>query len=306
MFTLRRSQQALLALCLPLSSLFSQELPFRTYSTVDGLAHNRVKRVVADSNGFLWFCTSDGVSRFDGSRFATFGTAQGAPFTSANDLLELSHGLYWIATNGDGVIRFDAGIGLAPTGPDARKARFQQMLVSRDSAANRVNVLFRDRAGTVWLGTDGGLFKTTGVKGNPKMLPVPIGIPSHADRLLQIWSIVEDQEHCLWLGTRFGLVRMMPGGRKVHYRITPRSATDLVASLLLRNDSTLWIGHQAGLLIFRPPSLAEVGLSQAPLQRDDVLMQARLAGSRPHLAGLPSRRGSAQFYQVGGRGQETW
>ncbi|HEY2971100.1 MAG TPA: hypothetical protein VGJ48_01180 [Pyrinomonadaceae bacterium] len=28
----------------------------------DGLAHNRIKRFVQDSHGFLWFCTADGLS----------------------------------------------------------------------------------------------------------------------------------------------------------------------------------------------------------------------------------------------------
>ena len=43
-----------------------ERLPIKTYTTADGLAHNVVNRVVRDSRGFLWFCTREGLSRFDG------------------------------------------------------------------------------------------------------------------------------------------------------------------------------------------------------------------------------------------------
>ena len=42
-------------------------VPSRVYTTADGLAHNVVNRIVADSHGYLWFCTREGLSRFDGS-----------------------------------------------------------------------------------------------------------------------------------------------------------------------------------------------------------------------------------------------
>lgn len=34
----------------------SEQLAIKTYNTDTGLAHNRVKRIVQDSHGFLWFC----------------------------------------------------------------------------------------------------------------------------------------------------------------------------------------------------------------------------------------------------------
>ena len=57
----------------------TERLPIRIYATADGLAHNKVNRIVKDSRGFLWFCTAEGLSRFDGYAFANFGTDQGLP-----------------------------------------------------------------------------------------------------------------------------------------------------------------------------------------------------------------------------------
>ncbi|MGA2591005.1 MAG: hypothetical protein ABSH32_13885 [Bryobacteraceae bacterium] len=49
----------------------------RIYTTADGLAGNTIDRIVTDSHGFLWFCTREGLSRFDGYQFYNFGVAQG-------------------------------------------------------------------------------------------------------------------------------------------------------------------------------------------------------------------------------------
>lgn len=46
---------------------------FRQYSTRDGLASNTQNgRMFEDSRGFMWFCTNNGLSWFDGARFHTF------------------------------------------------------------------------------------------------------------------------------------------------------------------------------------------------------------------------------------------
>jgi ligand-binding sensor domain-containing protein len=60
----------LLAAVVP-SSAGAERLPIRIYTTEQGLAHARVRRIVRDARGFLWFCTADGLSRFDGLEFVT-------------------------------------------------------------------------------------------------------------------------------------------------------------------------------------------------------------------------------------------
>ncbi len=89
------------------SSAAAERLPIHTYTTDDGLAHARVRRIVRDPRGFLWFCTIDGLSRFDGAGFVTYRTGDGLPDPWVTDLLPTRDGAYWVATNG-GVARFDA------------------------------------------------------------------------------------------------------------------------------------------------------------------------------------------------------
>src|SRR5215510_10686104 len=78
----------------------AQQLPLKSYTTADGLAHNGVNRIVKDSRGFLWFCTREGLSRFDGYSFTNYGVEQGLPSAEVNDLLQTREGEYWVATGG--------------------------------------------------------------------------------------------------------------------------------------------------------------------------------------------------------------
>ena len=70
----------------------AERLPLKIYTTADGLGHNAVERIVRDSRGFLWFCTFEGLSRFDGYGFTTYGIDQGLPSPVVHDLLETRSG----------------------------------------------------------------------------------------------------------------------------------------------------------------------------------------------------------------------
>src|SRR5262249_14656449 len=103
----------------------AERLPIKIYTTADGLPHDQANRIVRDSKGFLWFCTSEGLSRFDGYTFTNYGTAQGLPNRQIIDLLETRSGVYWVATAG-GLCRFNPAAPLQPRRNDAssREPRF--------------------------------------------------------------------------------------------------------------------------------------------------------------------------------------
>jgi ligand-binding sensor domain-containing protein len=227
----------------------AERLPIKVYTTADGLAHNRVKRIVQDSRGFLWFCTADGLSRFDGYQFTNLGVDDGLPAPSINDLVETTDGVYWIATNSAGVVRFDLLAGTRP-GKGGTQPRFRRYPVSREPVSNRVNVLHRDPAGILWVGTDGGLCRMNDGGGEKAFRPVALGIPSHPDIQVQVFALIEDREGSLWIGTKFGLVRRSFDGRMTHYQIQPSGGDDSVLALLADSNDRLWVGHRAGLIGF--------------------------------------------------------
>jgi ligand-binding sensor domain-containing protein len=59
--------------------LHARRLPIKTYTTADGLARDAVYCIVEDSHGFMWFCTAEGLSRFDGYQFTNYRTEQCLP-----------------------------------------------------------------------------------------------------------------------------------------------------------------------------------------------------------------------------------
>src|SRR5262245_12932493 len=125
-------------LLLVLAPTYAHQLPIRTYTSADGLAQDLVKRIVLDSRGFLWFCTGDGLSRFDGSRFVTYDASLGLSYPSVNDLLETSDGVYWIATNGGGVFLFNPNAHKSTQAGNTSSLFFNYQ-VGRSAQTNRVN-----------------------------------------------------------------------------------------------------------------------------------------------------------------------
>jgi len=56
-----------------------QELAYRQYTVKDGLPGSIVYQSLQDRNGFIWFATNQGVSRFDGRTFRNFSKEDGLP-----------------------------------------------------------------------------------------------------------------------------------------------------------------------------------------------------------------------------------
>ena len=92
-------------------AVHSEKLPVRVYTTADGLANNSVQHIFRDLRGFLWFSTSDGVSRFDGNSFRSWTTDNGLPNRRVNSLMETKDGALWLAT-GAGLCTFGSSVSL--------------------------------------------------------------------------------------------------------------------------------------------------------------------------------------------------
>src|SRR5882762_11814476 len=178
-----------LAFLLGTSSVFAQQLPVRTYTTADGLPRDLILRIVRDSHGFLWFCTADGLSRFNGYEFTNYGVEHGLPHPVINDLLETRRGVYWVATNGGGVARFNPSP--LPNEQSQIRNLFTAIPVGDQPASNRVNVLYEDRAGQVWAGTDGGLFRMDETSGQAIFRRVSLNL-RELEYQVAVRALVED------------------------------------------------------------------------------------------------------------------
>jgi ligand-binding sensor domain-containing protein len=77
------------------------------YSVENGLSSNMVFRAVEDSKGFMWFLTTRGLSRFDGTRFKYFTTADGLPVNNVFVMGEDSKQRIWLNTTEKFFVYFD-------------------------------------------------------------------------------------------------------------------------------------------------------------------------------------------------------
>ncbi|HXI94056.1 MAG TPA: two-component regulator propeller domain-containing protein, partial [Blastocatellia bacterium] len=250
----------LLGLLLSLLSLApAEQLPVRTYTTADGLPRDYVQRIVPDSHGFLWFCTGDGLSRFNGYEFTTYGVEHGLPHPSVTDLIETRQGIYWVATNGGGVCRFNPAQPLLASN-GGRSAgdisRFTVYPVGAEPMSNRVEVLHEDRNGQIWAGTDAGLFRLDETNGQAAFQRVAL-----SDQM--VVAFAEDNEGSLWMSTSEGLVRRLPDGRTVRYLIQPSPFGNLFTVLLFDTEGRLWVGHRggAGLIVLKPQPATSITAS---------------------------------------------
>lgn len=193
-------------------------MPFKRYTTSDGLAHDRVGRIVRDSRGFLWLCTAEGLSRFDGYQFKNYTQENGLPHRSIHDLLETRDGLYWIATGGGLVLFNPQGVSSRWIGNESdaqakEESRMFRVLRTEDQAPgswNRsVSRLAEDHAGNIWCTTGRGLYvlnRNTGDWTLRRVSKAP-----WADQQHEFGAIVADNIGAIWVGVN-GIHRILPDG----------------------------------------------------------------------------------------------
>ena len=252
-----RALLLLLALLALGSPLRAERLILRSYTTADGLPHDAINCVVEDARGFLWFCTDDGLSRFDGYGFTNYGIGDGLPSARVNAILPAPDGRHWIAT-GAGLVRFDPH-GASPAGraePDRSAANrdqgpapapmFSAVVSGLEGRARDVTSLLLDRAGVVWVGTHDGLYRmTTGQAQDVSLAAVDLDIPDRDNRR-EINCLMEDRRGALWIGTMQHLYRRSADGRVEP--IVPSSRADLLTihALLEGRDGRVWVGTRYG------------------------------------------------------------
>ncbi len=80
---------------------------FTHFTTDDGLAFNSVTSITQDSNGFIWFATEDGLSRYDGRSFRNFRKEDlGLDTDFITQLCADDRGNLWIGSD-NGASRYD-------------------------------------------------------------------------------------------------------------------------------------------------------------------------------------------------------
>ena len=216
----------------------AEQLPIRTYTTAEGLARDQVYKIVTDPHGFVWFCTSDGLSRFDGYEFVNYSVAQGLPHRVVSDLLIPRKGDYLVGTSAGVALFYASGINPHP--------KFKTFVPTQRPDAQIITDLYEDRSGRIWVGTGNGLFRLHQVGGGDWQFEY-VSLGEKGDEQLDITSMVEDSYGVLWVGTEQGLFRRFPDGKAERFTTRHGLPHPHVRELLLDPDGTIWVATGLGL-----------------------------------------------------------
>ncbi|MEO8073156.1 MAG: two-component regulator propeller domain-containing protein [Acidobacteriota bacterium] len=225
----------------------AERLPVKTYSVADGLLRDSVARIKSDSRGFLWFCTSEGISRFDGYGFTNFTVRDGLPDRRINDFLEMRNGTILLATDGGLAKLNPAGIAESSENP------LFTTILPENPRAKPISVLFEDKAGNIFAGTRDGFYKLNEDGG---LEAVNLGKPPNGMEMLTVTAIIQDRRGAFWIGLLGGLVRLLPNGETERFT-TENGLPDVnIAALHEDKNGRIWVGLRpnlaSGLLLLVP------------------------------------------------------
>jgi ligand-binding sensor domain-containing protein/signal transduction histidine kinase len=247
----------------PAVAIRAEHLPIKTYTIADGLAHDLINGIRRDSHGYLWFCTREGLSRFDGYTFTNYGRTQGLPGHAVNDLLETREGVYFVATDA-GVYRFNptgraAAQSNSPmvaeqsqstkTGQSSAEPMFVAYYLGGEQEPYNATALLEDHAGVIWCGTAVGMYQLDRSGEQRTFRFVDMGMPMKFEEPY-VQTLLEDRHGALWVGTiGSGLYRHLPDGHTEHYTEQQGLPYHEVRALLEDREGHLWVGTRAGLCL---------------------------------------------------------
>ena len=250
-------------------------LGFQTWQREQGLPQNSVRALAQTRDGYLWIGNDDGLARFDGVRFVSFGMREGLWSGPVSELFEDSRGTLWIGTVGGGLTFLRDGKFTTYTirdglpsdtitalsedsdgrlwiGTETGLAIFEHERLTTLAAGDQFNgkpipTLFRDRRGTIWLGAKGaGVFHFLAGKF------MPVTEPSLEELLKDPHCVLVDQSVRTWIGAGDDFVLCHEGDQWRRYRIARHLTRPFISALAEEPDGTVWAGSvNEGLLQFR-------------------------------------------------------
>lgn len=233
------------------------------YTNDAGLASNFVYQIVQDSKGFIWIGTEEGLSKFDGKNFTEFTTKSGRYAISHNraqTLMTAPDGNIWIGTS-DGINIYDY--------------KMDSIIQVKTNTAplklvyNDITYLTTNKINTItWIGTYGNgihFFDWKTKKFARFRLPK---LPNIQEPLL-VMSILEDDNHRLWMGTQNNGLYMYHLENNTYEHFSLNNQSSNINVVYQDSYRRLWIGTNKGLYI----------LNETTNRFESVLFPAELTAS---------------------------
>mgnify|MGYP001266380805 CR=1 FL=1 len=212
------------------------------------LQNNFIFNIYRTRNGRILLATGKGLYEYlpTSKRFQLVAEFPAHIFYTT--LFEDSEGTIWAGTWRDGL--YYSNTQARRNGFFAHHAHEPNSL-----ASNRVNRIFEDSKGNLWVATEGGLGKFNATEGNFRRYGTAQGFPSNL-----ILAMLEDADGKLWITTSKGLVRLetSTGEIKVFTKANGLLSDQFNYNSAYRApDGTLYFGSVKGLVRFNPAHYRE-------------------------------------------------
>lgn len=223
----KRVSIILFALTLASAGWAQEAYSHRLWQAADGLPSDVVQAFAETPDHALWIGTTNGLVRFDGSRFRYY-QRENTPALGGDSVFCLTvtrDGTLWIGVEGGGLVRYHDG-------------HFRGFAAIDGLSDRVVRAIFEDRDGRLWVGTDNGLFQLQGER--LVRIDATNVIPE-----LSVHAITQDRNGAIWVGGS-SLLRILAGRAQI-YKISFRRQTQRIKSILQTTDGTIWVGAVSGL-----------------------------------------------------------
>ncbi|MCB0822531.1 MAG: PAS domain S-box protein [Bacteroidales bacterium] len=214
-----------------------------------GLSSAVVTCILKDSRGFMWFGTQQGLNRYDGTSIKIYSRNDSLPGTiGGNFILSLTEdpeGNIWVGTERNGLSRYNR-----------LSDNFTRFINNPDNSNsvsnNTVRATLLTSAGLLFAGTDKGLNSFD----FEKEIFAPVNFRNIEDGpgLPAVFSLYEDQDASIWVGTDQGLIHYYPEqGQSTLFKHDPNNEKTLsnntINQVLRLTDGRLLVATNEGLNI---------------------------------------------------------
>ena len=230
------------ALALPALAAPPRTLRFEQLDVEDGLAQESVLAIVQDHQGFMWFGSQAGLSRFDGYKMTVYRNVAGDPRSMAENWVGALHidpkGRMWVGTDG--------GLDLF----DPRTQTFTHYLPrepdKRGNGNRHIRAILDDGSDGLWIGTADGLQHFDPASGKFAIWHNERGVAGSLAHD-QVNALARDRQGRLWIATPAGVDMLAPGASSfVHYPLRAPGVPG-AQTLFIDRDQLLWIGTKNGI-----------------------------------------------------------
>jgi ligand-binding sensor domain-containing protein len=234
-----------------------------------------------DKVGNLWFgTTGDGVYRYDGKSFTNFTMKDGLDNNQILSILEDLKGNIWFGSR-NGICRFDGKIITRIPIPVINHNKFNPTASLNKFAAeeNAVWSIMQDKRGTIWFGTDEGVYCFNG-KVFTRFLDNQNIINQSGLTLKSIQYMLEDTKGNIWFGSgpmAFEGICLYDGKKLINLK--PKNQKWIRKIVESKKGTILFASRSAGIFYF-PSSVQQ---ADGKIMNDFPMPQNFITGSLTNL-----------------------